>query len=61
MTEAAYWLAFCGERSLVDDPWCRRLLSEVAKQTMTTGYRGRAWSFCDSSMLIANEHLVMVK
>lgn len=73
MTDAAYWLAICGTRcmagfpSLVRDPWCRRLLSEVAGPSqineadpdreyvpMNAGYDGKVWTFSDCSQLLGN-------
>lgn len=73
MTEAAYWLAVCGTRclagfpSLATDPWCKRLLSEVAGPMQITrrnpdalyapepvGRNGLKWVFADGSSLLAN-------
>lgn len=61
MTEAQYWFALCGNRDLVDNPWCRRLLAEAADKTLTTGFCGRAWVFQDESILIANLGKVVVR
>jgi hypothetical protein len=71
MTQAAYWLAFmqarCQQRSILQDPWCLSMLSQVAGPAWVNtkdpnrayvptnaGYDGWIWTFRDTSQIIAN-------
>ena len=67
MTLATYWRLICetrctaGAASLVDDPICRSILADASVETLTTGFRGRAWKFEDGSTLIATTECVVVR
>lgn len=72
-TEASLWLAVCGTRcwagysSLSADPWCKRLLYEVAGPEGTATYTpdpvgrdGFLYTFRDGSKLLVNSAMATV-
>ena len=78
MTDATYWRLICdtrvtsGSPSLASDPWCRRLLSQVAGPRSVTmaseeyhpaplGKDGTIWRFDDGSALLANSETTIVR